>query len=358
MRSEARLENRAHVTRNSAGLVDDVKFSSISKGSGAKKTKYVDPVGQTVRRGLKTFKKISTIPQKALTSGVKAIASTSKTGRKVIKAAETAADAMSKAGSLITTAPPAALDKGRFVGVLADPGSAATRAGLVVYPREMAWVDEAYALSVGAKPPTQHIGEAASILEARKAATSQKAIASAVEEAADKGLKGIKAEQYVLKKVPDAEGFVASSGKRKGGLVVNMKKVDIGKAPKVPVGQRVFKSLPFVGGAFDVYEGVDSLLEGNYLEGLAHFGDGALGLSGVGDIFNIGANLLGYEGAASMVYEVLPDSPEEFVDDVTDAAEYLANLQLETPEEIERKNSDPTEYVYIAPGGPGGGFQV
>jgi hypothetical protein len=236
----------------------------------------------------------------------------------------------------------------RFHGVKVSADLPSTRAGLVKLPIVDAWVDDV-AYSVRGSEPTSPNWKGTTPASRAELAILDKKVDRAMANAADQGLTSRAAFDKVVKDVPESRGYIVSSEQAKGGDLVNVKVKDLPKKkPPVSLGKRFFGAIPLVGVAIDVNEAYKDYEDGEYLKALAHGGDALLGASIIGDVFNIGANVAGYDGAFTALVE-------------SDALEDLAGLDLVEPEEIKRINEDPTsfvEYGGITGGGPGGGMLV
>jgi hypothetical protein len=114
--------------------------------------------------------------------------------------------------------------------------------------------------------------------------------AKAIEKVIDAG--GTPGQTVRLIKELNPDVIVEIAPKGEGGSV----------KPKAPPGGRnvvkkVVGSLPFIGASLDIYAAGEDFADGDHSSGLAHLGDAALGLTGVGEILNIGGML--YTGGES-----------------------------------------------------------
>jgi hypothetical protein len=114
---------------------------------------------------------------------------------------------------------------------------------------------------------------------------------------------------------------------------VNVKEKDLPKKkPPTPLGKRFLGAIPLVGVGIDLNEARIDFSEGEYLKGAAHLGDALLGATIIGDVFNIAANVAGYDGAFTAVVE-------------SDILEDIASVDFLTEEEIDEINEDPTSFA-------------
>jgi hypothetical protein len=220
----------------------------------------------------------------------------------------------------------------RFVGVKVADDLPSTRAKVVKFPVVGAWMDELAYAAYASEPTTPNLKGAglkgrvtSAVLDAR--------IDKALTSAADQGLTSKAAYDYVVKQIPEAKDSIVPAENTRGGDVVNVKEKDLPKKkPPTPLGKRFLGAIPLVGVGIDLNEARIDFSEGEYLKGAAHLGDALLGATIIGDVFNIAANVAGYDGAFTAVVE-------------SDILEDIASVDFLTEEEIDEINEDPTSFA-------------
>jgi len=127
---------------------------------------------------------------------------------------------------------------------------------------------------------------------------------------ADAKLSDIQASRGAVK--PSNAGFLESLESRvldTRGYQADVrpgKKASVKVVPKKSGARKLLGSLPFIGAAIDVGMGVSDVVAGDYREGLAHFGDAAIGATGVGEVANLALGMAtDSEGVATFVEDQL-----------------------------------------------------